>query len=75
MSRIGFIGTGHIAELMERFLVARGHEIVATRRNADVSAWLAEELGVTVDEPLGILELMATGADWLAQETCDAEAA
>ena len=33
MSRIGFIGTGHIAAPMARFLSAKGHDIAVTERN------------------------------------------
>jgi len=42
MSAVGFIGTGHIAAPMARFLAARGHEVIVSERSADVAARLAE---------------------------------
>ncbi|WP_068112180.1 NAD(P)-binding domain-containing protein [Tropicimonas marinistellae] len=56
MSRLGFIGTGHIAAPMVRFLAARGHEITVTRRNEGVSTALAAECGVAVTDAAGVLE-------------------
>lgn len=56
MSRIGFIGTGHIAAPMVRHLAAKGHEIAVTGRNADMSATLAAELGVAVGDPQGVID-------------------
>lgn len=56
MSRLGFIGTGHIAAPMVRHLAAKGHEIAVTRRNAQVSADLAASHGVTVAEPQAVLD-------------------
>lgn len=56
MSRLGFIGTGHIAAPMARFLAARGHAIAVTRRGARVSAALHADLGVTVAEPQAVLD-------------------
>ncbi len=56
MSRIGFIGTGHIAAPMVRFLAARGHEIAVTERSADVSAALRAELGVTIGSPQTVVD-------------------
>lgn len=50
MSRLGFIGTGHIAAPIVRFLAARGHEIAVTRRNSEISAALHAELGVAVED-------------------------
>lgn len=48
MSRIGFIGTGHIAAPMVRFLAAKGHEIAVSERGAGVAAKLAAEVGARV---------------------------
>jgi len=56
MSRIGFVGTGHIAAPMARFLAARGHEIFVTRRNAEVSAALATEIGAEIGEAQQVLD-------------------
>lgn len=56
MSRIGVIGTGHIAAPMVRFLAAKGHDIAVTRRNAGVSATLAAECGVWLGEPQDVLD-------------------
>ncbi|RBW58907.1 NAD(P)-binding domain-containing protein [Ruegeria sp. A3M17] len=56
MSRIGFIGTGHIAAPIARFLAAKGHEIAVTERNATVSAELKAELDVVVANPQAVLD-------------------
>ena len=49
MSRIGFIGTGHIAAPMARLLAREGHKVVVSERNAQVAADLAASgLGITV---------------------------
>lgn len=56
MSRIGFIGTGHIAAPMVRFLSNRGHEIVVSDRNADVAASLRESHGVNVADNQTVLD-------------------
>ncbi|SEJ64988.1 pyrroline-5-carboxylate reductase [Cribrihabitans marinus] len=56
MSRIGFIGTGHIAAPMVRHLAGKGHEIAVTERNREVSVALAAELGVHVGEPQDVLD-------------------
>lgn len=56
MSRIGFIGTGHIAAPMVRHLAAKGHDITVTRRNETVSGALARDAGVAVAEPQAVLE-------------------
>jgi pyrroline-5-carboxylate reductase len=40
MSRIGFIGTGHIAAPMARFLARKGHDVVVSERNAGVAGAL-----------------------------------
>ena len=56
MSRIGFIGTGHIAAPMVRHLAAKGHRIAVTRRNETVSAALARNCGVTVAEPQALVD-------------------
>ncbi len=56
MNRIGFIGTGEIAAPMVRHLAAKGHEIAVTRRNAEISARLATDCGVLVDDPQGVID-------------------
>ncbi len=56
MSRIGVIGTGHIAMPIVRHLVAKGHEITVTERSARASAALANECGVAIADPQGVLD-------------------
>lgn len=56
MSRIGFIGTGHIAAPMVRFLARKGHEISVTERNDQVSTALKAELGVSVTTPQAVID-------------------
>ncbi len=56
MSRVGFIGTGHIAAPMARFLAAKGHSVVVTERNADVSAALHASIGAQVTDVQGVLD-------------------
>ncbi len=56
MSRIGFIGTGHIAAPMVRFLAVRGHDICVTRRSEAVSAALAANHGARVGAPRDVLD-------------------
>jgi len=56
MSRVGFIGTGHIAAPMVRHLAAKGHQIAVTRRSDAISATLARECGVTVAGPQAVIE-------------------
>ncbi len=48
MSRIGFIGTGHIAAPMVRFLAQRGHEITVSERNAETAQALKSSHGVSI---------------------------
>lgn len=60
MSAIGFIGTGHIAAPMARFLAAKGHDIHVTRRSEAVSAALADEIGAKVGEPQAVLDASET---------------
>jgi pyrroline-5-carboxylate reductase len=50
MSSIGFIGTGHIAAPMVRFLASRGHDVTVSNRNAGIAAGLAAPHGVAVAE-------------------------
>lgn len=54
--RIGFIGTGHIAAPMARFLARKGHEIIVTRRNEAISAALADEVGADVRDPQEVID-------------------
>ncbi|KIC46855.1 pyrroline-5-carboxylate reductase [Ruegeria sp. ANG-S4] len=56
MSRIGFLGTGHIAAPIARLMSAKGHDITVSRRNTQVSAQLQAELGVTVAEPQEVID-------------------
>lgn len=56
MSRIGLIGTGHIAAPIARFLAGKGHEIMVTRRNETVSAKLVADIGCTVGEPQEVVD-------------------
>lgn len=56
MSRIGFIGTGHIAAPMVRFLAAKGHDIWVTERSASVSGRLQTELGVEISDAQGVID-------------------
>ena len=48
MSRIGFIGTGHIAAPIARLMASKGHELHVTERNSRVSSALKAELGVSI---------------------------
>ena len=48
MSSIGFVGTGHIAAPMVRFLSARGHQITVSERNAQTASELAALHGVSI---------------------------
>jgi pyrroline-5-carboxylate reductase len=48
MSRIGFLGTGHIAAPMVRFLAPKGHEVLVSERGAEVAAELAVSAGAKV---------------------------
>ncbi|UWR02052.1 NAD(P)-binding domain-containing protein [Ruegeria conchae] len=56
MSRIGIIGTGHIAAPIARLMASKGHEICVTERNAQVSEALKAELGVGVGTPQEVLD-------------------
>ena len=57
MSRVGFLGTGHIAAPMARALARAGHEVTVSRRSDSVSADLAASgLGINVAENAGVLE-------------------
>ncbi|GAA6198874.1 NAD(P)-binding domain-containing protein [Aquicoccus sp. SU-CL01552] len=56
MSRIGFIGTGHIAAPMARFLARTGHDILVSDRNVDVAATLEAVCGATVAPNQAVLD-------------------
>ena len=56
MSRIGFLGTGHIAAPMARFLSRTGHSITVSERNAETAAALAEGIGATVAPNQAVLD-------------------
>ena len=55
MSRIGFIGTGHIAAPMVRRMVDLGHEVTVTERSQDVSTALAATHGVGVGDAEAVI--------------------
>ncbi len=48
MSHIGFIGTGHIAAPMARFLCTKGHKVTVSERNAETAAALVASHGVYI---------------------------
>lgn len=56
MSRIGLIGTGHIAAPIARFLASKGHEIFVTERNQKVSESLKSQVGASVGSPQEVLD-------------------
>lgn len=56
MSRIGFIGTGHIAAPMVRHLAGKGHDVTVTHRSRAVSSQLAETIGVDVADPQTVVD-------------------
>lgn len=56
MSRIGVIGTGHIAAPMVRHLAAKGHQITVTDRNAQVAAALRADLGIAIATPQQVID-------------------
>jgi len=56
MSCIGFLGTGHIAAPMARFLSRTGHDIIVSERSAGVAAELAAKHGATVAANQAVLD-------------------
>ncbi|KRS13986.1 hypothetical protein XM53_05455 [Roseovarius atlanticus] len=57
MSRVGFLGAGHIAAPMARALARAGHDVTVSRRGEAVSAALAESgLGIAVAENAEVVE-------------------
>ncbi|QEW21682.1 pyrroline-5-carboxylate reductase [Marinibacterium anthonyi] len=56
MSAIGFIGTGHIAAPMARFLAAKGHQVHVTARSQQMSAALAADHGAIIAPPQEIVD-------------------
>lgn len=56
MPHIGFIGTGHIAAPMARFLAAKGHQIHVTARSEPVSAALAADHCAIVGTPQEVVD-------------------
>ncbi len=56
MSRIGFIGTGHIAAPIARLMASKGHDIYVSERNVQVSSALKAELGVSVGTPQEVID-------------------
>ncbi len=56
MKRVGFIGTGHIAAPMVRFLASSGHEVTVSERGADVAEELAASVGAKVRDNQGVID-------------------
>ncbi|EEE37676.1 putative pyrroline-5-carboxylate reductase [Rhodobacteraceae bacterium KLH11] len=56
MSRIGLIGTGHIAAPIARFLASKGHELCVTERNAQIVSDLKAELGLRVGTAQDVID-------------------
>jgi pyrroline-5-carboxylate reductase len=57
MSRVGFLGAGHIAAPMARALARAGHEVTVSRRSEAVSAALSQSgLGIAVAETAEVVE-------------------
>ncbi|MCB2094071.1 MAG: NAD(P)-binding domain-containing protein [Rhodobacteraceae bacterium] len=56
MSRIGVIGTGHIAAPMVRLLARKGHRIAVTRRSETVSAELVRGRAATALDAQSVLD-------------------
>lgn len=57
MAKIGFIGTGHIAAPMARYLARRGHQVFVSERNAETAAELAAEFAnITVLGNQGVID-------------------
>lgn len=79
MTTLGFLGTGHLAELMVRGLAGQGYRLVLSPRNAAIAARLAAEHGcavadsnqAVVDAADGVFVSLpaAMGADELARLT------
>lgn len=61
MSRVGFIGTGHIAAPMARALARNGHKVTVSERNAEVAAELAASgLGIEVASNQAVIDASDT---------------
>ena len=56
MNRIGFIGTGHIAAPMVRFLATRGHDVTISKRNARAAEDLRASHGIRVADNQDVLD-------------------
>jgi len=57
MTRIGFIGTGHIAAPMARCLARAGHRVTVSERNSDTAATLVSAgLGITIAPNQSVLD-------------------
>ena len=56
MSRVGFIGTGHIAAPIARFLHSKGHQITVSERNADTAADLQGKIGAKIEANQGVID-------------------
>ncbi|WP_375230635.1 NAD(P)-binding domain-containing protein [Roseobacter sp. S98] len=56
MKRIGFIGTGHIAAPMARFLANKGYRVTVSARNAETAAALAASHGVSIADNQDVVD-------------------
>lgn len=56
MYSIGFVGTGHIAAPMARFLARKGHRIVVSERNAETAQALADQVGAEIADNQTVLD-------------------
>lgn len=56
MTQIGFIGTGHIAAPMVRFLASLGHAVTVSERNAETAQALRTSHGVKVASNQAVLD-------------------
>lgn len=55
--RVGFLGTGHIAAPMARFVARKGHKVTVSERNAEVSGSLAKlDLGIEVADNQSVVD-------------------
>lgn len=61
MSRVGFVGTGHIAAPMARGLARDGHDVTVSERSADISGALKKAgLGIEVADNQAVLDAADT---------------
>ena len=60
MSRIGNIGTGHIAAHIARLMASIGHELHVTERNLQVSSALKVDLGMSIGAAQDVIDASDT---------------